>query len=68
MAMSPNLSVVLLRGTVFGLAAIAVQALIEAHVLAAERLHGDETTVPILAKGQTVTGQIGLAPLLWRAV
>lgn len=29
-----------------------------AHVLAAERLHGDETTVPILAKGQTVTGQI----------
>jgi transposase len=33
-------------------------ALIEAHVLAAERLHGDETTVPILAKGQTVTGQI----------
>jgi transposase len=31
---------------------------IEAHVLAAERLHGDETTVPILAKGQTVTGQI----------
>jgi transposase len=35
-----------------------LQALIEAHVLAAERLHGDETTVPILAKGQTVTGQI----------
>ena len=35
-----------------------LHALIEAHVLAAERLHGDETTVPILAKGQTVTGQI----------
>jgi transposase len=30
-----------------------LHALIEAHVLAAERLHGDETTVPILAKGQT---------------
>jgi hypothetical protein len=24
--------------------------------LAAERLHGDDTTVPILAKGKTVTG------------
>ena len=33
-------------------------ALIEAHVLAAERLHGDDTTVPILAKGKTVTGRI----------
>jgi transposase len=32
--------------------------LIEAHVLAAERLHGDDTTVPILAKGKTVTGRI----------
>ena len=32
--------------------------LIEAHVLAAERLHGDDTTVPILAKGRTVTGRI----------
>ena len=31
---------------------------IEAHVLAAERLHGDDTTVPILAKGKTVTGRI----------
>ena len=27
------------------------------HVLAAERLHGDDTTVPILAKGKTVTGR-----------
>ena len=27
--------------------------LIEAHVLAAERLHGDDTTVPVLAKGKT---------------
>ena len=32
--------------------------LIEAHVLAAERLHGDDTTAPILAKGKTVTGRI----------
>jgi transposase len=32
--------------------------LIEAHVLTAERLHGDDTTVPILAKGKTITGRI----------
>src|SRR5467141_2184864 len=32
--------------------------LIEAHVLGAERLHGDDTTVPILAKGKTVKGHI----------
>src|ERR687893_448017 len=32
--------------------------LVEAHVLAAERLHGDDTTVPILARGKTVTGHI----------
>ena len=30
---------------------------IEAHVLAAERLHGDDTTVPVLAKGKTITGR-----------
>ena len=35
-----------------------LHALIEAHVLAAERLYGDDTTVPILAKGKTVTGRI----------
>jgi transposase len=35
-----------------------IYALIERHVLAAERLHGDDTTVPILAKGQTVKGHI----------
>jgi transposase len=35
-----------------------LHALIEAHVLAAERLHGDDTTIPILAKGKTVTGHI----------
>ena len=33
-------------------------ALIEVHVLAAERLFGDDTTVPILAKTKTVTGRI----------
>ena len=35
-----------------------LHALIEAHVLAAERLHGDDTTVPILAKAKTITGHI----------
>ena len=30
---------------------------IEAHVLAADRLHGDDTTVPVLAKGKTDTGR-----------
>jgi transposase len=30
---------------------------VEAHVLAAERLHGDDTTVPVLAKGKTDTGR-----------
>src|SRR3546814_3427451 len=32
--------------------------LIAAHGLAAERLHGDDTTIPILATGRTVTGRI----------
>ena len=32
--------------------------LIAAHVLAGERLHGDDTTVPVLAKGRTVTGRL----------
>jgi transposase len=35
-----------------------LHVLIEAHVLAAERLHGDDTTVPILARGKTDTGRI----------
>ena len=35
-----------------------LHALIERHVLAAERLHGDDTTVPILAKGKTIKGRI----------
>ncbi|MGH7041593.1 MAG: IS66 family transposase [Acetobacteraceae bacterium] len=33
-------------------------ALIKAHVLGAERIHGDDTTVPVLAKGKTVTGRL----------
>jgi transposase len=44
-----------------GACTVALQplyALIERHVLAAERLHGDDTTVPILAKGKTVKGHI----------
>lgn len=39
-------------------AAMPLYRLIEAHVLAAERLHSDDTTVPILARGKTVTGRI----------
>ncbi|MBR1280421.1 IS66 family transposase, partial [Bradyrhizobium sp. AUGA SZCCT0283] len=35
-----------------------LHALIEAHVLAAERLHGDDTRIPILPKGKTVKGHI----------
>ena len=32
--------------------------LIERHVLSAERLHGDDTTIPILAKSKCTTGRI----------
>jgi transposase len=32
--------------------------LIKAHVFAAERIHGDDTTVPVLAKVKTRTGRI----------
>jgi len=35
-----------------------LHALIEAHVLGAERLHGDDTTVTILAKGKTEIGRV----------
>jgi transposase len=34
-----------------------LRRLVEAHVLSAERLHGDDTTVPVLAKGKTDTGR-----------
>ncbi len=40
---------ILLRGLV---------ELIEAHVLAGERIHHDDTTVPVLAAGKTITGRI----------
>ena len=55
-----DLSVSTLADQVGACAAVLepLHALIEAHVLAAERLHGDDTTVPILAKGKTVTGRI----------
>jgi hypothetical protein len=32
--------------------------LIEAHVLSADRLHGDDTTVPVMAKGKTDTARL----------
>ncbi len=35
-----------------------LHALIEAHVMAAERLHGDDTTVPLLAKGKAETARL----------
>ena len=44
-----------------GAAAFALMPLyrlIEAHVLAASRLHGDDTTVPVLAKGKTDTARL----------
>lgn len=35
-----------------------IHALIEAHVLGAKRLHGDDTTVPLLARGGTKTARL----------
>lgn len=35
-----------------------LRRLVEAHVMAAERLHGDDTTVPVLTKGKTDTGRL----------
>jgi transposase len=43
-----------------GACAVVLQPIferIEAHVMAAERLHGDDTTVPVLARGKTDTGR-----------
>ena len=49
-----------------GACAVALRPLhdlIAAHVLAAERLHGDDTPVPVLARGKTATGRaLGLCP------
>jgi transposase len=44
-----------------GACAVALAPLferIEAHVLAAERLHGDDTTVPVLAAGRCANGRL----------
>jgi transposase len=35
-----------------------IVGLIRAHVFAAERIHADETTVPVLARGKTRTGRL----------
>jgi transposase len=53
-----DLSLSTLADQVGACAATAASAAREARVLAAERLHGDDTTVPIVAKGQTETGRV----------
>src|SRR4249919_4094847 len=55
-----DLSVSTLADQVGGCAVLLrpIYELICNHVLAGERLHGDDTTVPILAKGQTIKGHI----------
>src|SRR5947199_377750 len=35
-----------------------LRRLVQGHVMAAERLHGDDTTVPVLALGKTDTGRL----------
>ena len=54
-----DLSLSTLADQVGGCAALLrpLYDLIRAHVLAAGRVHGDDTTVPVLAKGQTTTGR-----------
>jgi transposase len=39
-------------------ALMPIYRLIEGHVLAAERLHGDDTTVPVMARGKTDTARL----------
>ena len=46
-----------LVGTAAGVLA-PLHELIRHHVLGADRLHGDDTTVPVLAKGKTITGRL----------
>jgi transposase len=44
-----------------GASAAALSPLVELirrHVLNAQRIHGDDTTVPVLAKGKTITGRL----------
>ncbi len=54
-----DLSLSTLADQVGGCAALLrpLHDLIRAHVLAGGRVHGDDTTVPVLAKGQTTTGR-----------
>ena len=54
-----DLSLSTLADQVGGCAALLrpLYDLIRAHVLAGGRVHGDDTTVPVLAKGQTTTGR-----------
>jgi transposase len=56
---SVELSLSTLADQVGGCAALLrpLYDLIRAHVFAGERVHGDETPVPVLAKGQTATGR-----------
>ena len=43
-----------------------LRRLVEAHVMAAERLHGDDTTVPVLTKGKTDTAGSGSTSAMTR--
>jgi transposase len=54
-----DLSLSTLADQVGGCAALLrpLYDLIRAHVLAGSRMHGDDTTVPVLAKGRTTTGR-----------
>jgi transposase len=54
-----DLSLSTLADQVGGCAAVLrpIYDLIRAHVLAGSRIHGDDTTVPVLAKGKTMTGR-----------
>jgi transposase len=55
-----DLSLSTLADQVGGCAALLrpLHDLIRAHVFAAGRVHGDDTTVPVLAKGKTRTGRV----------
>jgi transposase len=56
-----DLSLSTLAGQVGGCAMVLqpLYELIRAHVFAGGRVHGDDTPVPVLAKGKTVTGGFG---------
>ena len=56
-----NIDLGLGAGRSIGAAAFAIMPLyrsIGAHIFAAERLHGDDSTVPILSKSKAITGRI----------